>query len=221
MLINQTNTIRENSKIFRKKKCTQHKMSYLQKVCTHPNCLESTTLSLLCDQCCRKHPKIHNGLIQNYLEFEKVFSQNVFEDIELLENECLNLFLEQKQRMDDEVDRQCDIILEEVKQSLKLINIRIKLKYGSNNLLDSIIKLKESLKIEYNALFSINEVDINDKDIKQYVEFYINFEKMLDENQSKSEEMFEGLEKEFDRISELFNQKLKNIRSVLESDIIK
>ena len=149
------------------------------------------------------------------------YTEELKKSIELLEDECLNILLEQKQRMNDEVDRQCDVILEEVIQSLKLINSRIKLKYDSNNLLDSIKKLKESLKIEYDTLFSIYEPDINDKDIRQYVEFYINFEKMLDKNQTKSEEMFQGLDKEFDKISELFNQKLKNIRSVLESDIIK
>ena len=77
MLINQKSVIGENCKKFRKRKCLQHKMSYLQKVCTHSNCIESKTLSLLCNQCCRIHPQNHNGLIQNYLEFDKIFSDNI------------------------------------------------------------------------------------------------------------------------------------------------
>ena len=130
------------------------------------------------------------------------------------------MFQENKQRLDCEVDRHCELILEEIKQLLQSIKSRIKLKYGSNNLIHTITKLKESLLNEYNSLFIIDETNIKDKDIKQYIEFYINFEKMLEENQVQSEEMFESLEKEFHKITQLFKNKLKGIRSILESDEI-
>ena len=220
MLMNQKHFIEENSKKFRKRKCAQHKISYVQKVCTHPNCIESMTSNLLCNQCFRKHAEDHKGIIQYFLEFDKIFSDNVFVDIELLESDCLNLFLEKKQKLDTEVDRHFDLILEEVKQLLESIKFRIKVKYGSNNLIKEITKLKESLLNEYNTLFTIDEANIKDKDIKQYIEFYINFEKMFEENQANNEEMFENLEKEFDRISRPFDQKLEDIRLILESDEI-
>ena len=68
---------------------------------------------------------------------------------------------------------------------LEPIKSRTKLKYGSNNLVDTTLKLKEPLKTEYNTLFSIDEVGIKDDDIKQYLEFYLIFEKMLEQNQKK------------------------------------
>ena len=91
-------------------------------------------------------------------------------------------------------DRQCDVILEEIKQTLESIKSHTKLKYGSNNLLKTILKLKESLKTEYNALFSIDEPNIKDEDIEQYLEFYLEFEKMLEQNQVKNGEIYEGIE---------------------------
>ena len=220
MLINQKSIIRENSKKFKNRKCPQHKFSHFQKVCTHSTCVKSIELSLLCSQCYRKHSQNHNGLMQSFLEFDKIFSDSVFADIELLENECCNFLLQKQQKIDAEVDRQCNIILEEVKQLLESIKSRIKLKYGSNNLIDMITKLKESLKTEYNTLFSIDEASIKDDDIKQYLEFYLNFEKMLEQNQVKSEEIYEYIENELSGISQLFNKKLKNIKLVLELDVI-
>ena len=220
MLVNEKSIIRENSKKFRLRKCPQHIMSYFQKVCTHSSCIESVASSLLCNQCFRKHPKNHNGLIQYYLESDKIFSDNVFADIELLENECLNVIIEKKQKFDAEIDKHCDSILQEIKQLIQSISIRIKLKYGSNDLINAITKLKESLKIEYNTLFSIDEANIKDKDIKQYLEFYLNFEKIFEQNQAKSEEIWQSLEEESHRISQLFNRKLNDIKSILESDEI-
>ena len=220
MLINQNSIIRDNSKKFRQRKCPQHKLSHFQKVCTHSTCVQSIALSLLCSQCYRKHSENHNGLRQSFVEFDKIFSDSVFTDIELLENECLNVFLEKQQKVDAEVDRQCIVILEEVKQLLESIKSRTKLKYGSNNLVDTIRKQKESLKTEYNALFSIDEPKIKDDDIEQYLEFYLHYEKMLEQNQVKSEEIFEGIENELSGISQLFNKKLKDIGLVLESDEI-
>ena len=110
MLINQQSIIRDTSKKFRKKICPQHQVSYVQKVCTNSICIETMASSFLCNQCHRKHAKNHNGLIQYYLEFDKIFSKNVFADIELLENRCSDVFLENKQRVDAEVDKHCDII---------------------------------------------------------------------------------------------------------------
>ena len=221
MLMNQKSIIRDNSKKFRQRKCPQHKLSHFQKVCTHSICLETISLSLLCSQCYRKHPENHNGLIQYSLEFDKIFSDSVFADIELLENECLNVLLEKQQRVDAEVDRQCNVILEEVKKLLESIKSHTKSKYGSNNLIDTISKLKESLKNEYNTLFSIDEANIKDEDITQYLEFYLNFEENLEQNQAKCEEIYECIENELSSISELFDQKLKDITSILESDKIK
>ena len=219
--MNEKSIIRDNSKKFQKRKCPHHKLSHFQKVCTHSTCVKSIALSLLCSQCYRKHSENHNGLMQSFLEFDKIFSDNVFANIELLENELLNVLLEKQQRVDAEVDRQCNVILEEVKQLLESIKSCIKLKYGSNNLIDTILKLKESLRIEYNTLFSIDEASIKDDDIKKYLEFYLNFEKMLEENQVKSEEIYEGIESELSSISQLFNKKLKDIKLVFQSDEIK
>ena len=221
MLINQNRIIKDNSKKFQNRKCPQHKLRHLQKVCTHSTCVKSIALSLLCSQCYRKHSENHNGLMQSVLEFDKIFSDSVFTDIELLENECLNILSEKQQKIDAEVDKQCNVILEEVKQLLESIKSRIKLKYDSNNLVDTILKLKESLKTEYNTLFSIDEANIKDDDIKQYLEFYHNFKKMLEQNQIKSEEIYESIENELSGISQLFNKKLKDIKLVLESDGIK
>ena len=94
--MNQKSTIRENSKNFRLRKCPQHKMSHLQKVCIHPSCVESKTLNLFCNQCFRKHAKNHNEMIPYNLEFDKIFSENVLTDVEILENECLNVFIDKK-----------------------------------------------------------------------------------------------------------------------------
>ena len=221
MLINQKSIVRENSKKFQNRKCPQHKFSHFQKVCTHSNCVKSIALSLLCSQCYRKHSEYHNGLVQYFLEFDKIFSDSVFADIELLESEFFNFLLEKQQKVDVEVDRQCAVILEEVKRLLESIKSHIKLKYGSNNLVDTIIKLKESLKTEYNTLFSIDEASIKDDDIKQYLEFYLKFEKMLEQNQVKCEEIYEGIENKLSGISQLFNKKLKDIKLVLQSDGIK
>ena len=218
MLINQKSIIRENSKKFQNRKCPQHKLSHFQKVCTHSTCVKSIALSFLCSQCYRKHSENHNGLVQYFLEFDKIFSDSVFANIELLENECLNVLLEKQQKVDTEVDRQSNVILEEVKQLVESIKSRIKLKYGSNNLIDTILKLKESLKTEYNTLFSIDEASVKDDDIKKYLEFYLKFEKMLEQNQMKSEEIYEGIETELSGISQLLNNKLKDIKLVLESD---
>ena len=179
MLMNQKSIIRENSKKFRQRKCLQHKMSYVQKICTHSTCLQSITSSLLCNQCFRKHPGNHDGLVPYYLELDKIFSDNVLTEIELLENECLNVLLENKQKVDAEVDRQCDLFLEEIKKLLESMKSRTKLKYGSNNLIDTITKLKESLKTQYNTLFSIDDANIKNEDIKQYLEFYLTFEKFF------------------------------------------
>ena len=221
MLINQKSVIRENSKRFRLKKCPHHIISYLQKVCTHSSCIESIASSLLCNQCFRKHPKIHNGLVQYHLESDKIFSDNVFIDIESLENECFTVLLEKKQKVDAEVDKHCDAILEKIKQSLESIKSHIKQKYGTNDLVDKVFKLKESLKSEYNTLFSIDEANIKDKDIKQYLEFYLNYEKLFEQNQAKTEEIYQSIEKEIIIISQLFNQKLKDMVSILELDMIK
>ena len=220
MLINQKSIIRENSKKFRKRKCPQHRISYVQKVCTHSTCIESMASNLLCNQCFRKHAENHKEMIKYFLEFDKIFSDNVFTDIELLENECLDMFLENKQQVDAEIDSHCDLILEEIKKSLESIKFRIKVKYGSNDLIDKITKLKESLKTEYNTLFLIDEANIKDEDVKQYLEFYVNFEKIFEQNQRKSEEMYERIQKELRSISQLFHQKLKDIKLILESDQI-
>ena len=220
--MNQKSIIRENSKKFRQRKCPNHQLSHFQKVCTHSNCVKSIESSLLCNQCFRKHPGNHNGLIQYYVfEFDKIFSDNVFTEIESFENECLNVLLENKQRMDAEVDRQCDVILEEIKQLVESIKSRTKLKYCSNNLIETITMLKESLKMEYNALFSIDEANIKDEDIKQYLKFYLNFEKTFEQNQAKSEEIYKDIEKELSSISQLFDQKVRDIKLILESDKIK
>ena len=219
--MNKKSIIRDNSKKFQNRKCLQHKLRHLQKVCTHSTCVKYIALSLLCTQCYHKHSEKHNGLMQCFLEFDKIFSDSVFTDIELLENECLNILSEKQQKIDAEVDKQCNVILEEVKQLLESIKSRIKLKYDSNNLVDTILKLKESLKTEYNTLFSIDEANIKDDDIKQYLEFYLNFEKILEQNRIKSEEIYESIEKELSGISQLFNKKLKDIKFVLESDGIK
>ena len=221
MSTNPKSIIRENSKIFRKKRCAHHKRSYFQKVCTHSTCVQSTELSFLCNQCYHKHPGNHNGLIQYYLEFNKIFSENVFADIELLENECLNVLLENKQKIDTAVDRHCDFISEQVTKLLESIKSRIKLKYSSNDLINAITKLKESLKTEYNTLFSIDEANIKDQDIRQYLEFYLNFEKKFEQIEVKSEEMeiYESLQNELSSIFQLFDQKLKDVKSIWESDI--
>ena len=215
MLLNQQNNIRETSKKFRKKTCPQHQVSYIQKVCTHSTCIGRMTSSFLCNQCFRKHTKNHIGFTQYYLEFDKIFSKNVFVDIELLENRCSDILLENKQRVDAEIDKQCNIILEEIKQLIESIKFRIKQKYGTNNLIDTITKLKESLLNEYNTLFSIHEPNIKDDDIKQYLEFYLNYEKLFEENQANNEVMYQSIESELSNISLLFNEKLKDIRSIL------
>ena len=221
MLINQKSIIRENSKKFRQRKCVQHKLNHFQKVCTHSACVQSIALSFLCNQCYRKHPENHNGLIQNYLDFDKIFSENVFNDIELLENECLNVLLEKQQKVDVEIDRLSDVILEEIKQLLESIKFRTKQKYSSTSLIDTVLKLKESLQSEYNTVFSIDEANIKDEDIKHYLEFYLSYEKIFEENQEKIEGIYDGIQNELSSISQLFNQKLKDIRSILESDGIK
>ena len=218
--MNTKSIIRDNSKKFRLRKCPQHQLSHFQKVCAHSNCIDSMALSFLCNQCFRKHPENHhNGMIQYFLEFDKIFSENVFTDIELLENVCLSVLLEKQQRIDDEIDRNCDNILEGVKQSLELIKFRIKQKYGTDSLIDTVSKLKESLKIQYNTLFLIDETNIRDNIIKQYLEFYLNFEKILEQNQAKSEEIYKSIGKELSGISQLFNKILKDIKLVLESDV--
>ena len=221
MLINQKNTIRENSKKFRLRKCLHHKLSHFQKVCIHSACIQSIALSCLCNQCHRKHPKHHNGLILTYLDFDKIFSENVFNDIELLENECLNVLLEKQQKVDVEIDRLSDVILEEIKQLLESIKFRTKQKYSSNSLIDTVLKLKESLQSEYNTVFSVEEANIKDEDIKHYLEFYLIYEKMFEENQAKIEGICDGIQNELSSISQLFNQKLKDIRSILASDDIR
>ena len=221
MLINQKTIINENSRKFRQRKCIQHKLCNFQKVCTHSACIQSTALSFLCIQCHRKHPDNHNGLIQNYLDIDKIFSESIFEDIELLENDTLNVLLEKQQRLDDEVDKHCDVILQEIKELIESMKFRIKLKYGSNDLIKRVNKLKESLKNEYDTLFSIDETNIKNEDIKQYLEFYLNFEKIFEENQAKSEKIIQSIEKDILSIPQLFNQKLKDIKSTLESDSIK
>ena len=219
MLINNKTIITENSKKFRQRKCPHHKVSYVQKVCTHSSCIESMAWSLLCNQCFRKHPENHTELIKNYLEFDKIFSENVFNDIELLENECLEVFLQKKQRMDAEIDKHCDIICEEVKQLVDSMKFRTKLKYSANDLVDQVLKLKESLQTEYNTLFSMDETNIKNQDIKQYLEFYLHYEKIFEQKQAKNEEIYEDIQKELNGISQLFGQKLKHIRSILESDM--
>ena len=219
MLINQKSVIRETSKRFSKKICPQHQVSYVQKVCTHSTCIESMSSSFLCNPCFRKHSKNHNGVIQYYLEFDKIFSENVFADIEVLENRCLTMLFENKQRLDVEVDKHCDIIIQEITQLVESIKIGTKLKYGAIDLVDKVLKLKESLQSEYNTLFSIDEANIKDEDVKQYLEFYLNYEKIFDQNQAKCEEIHEDTEKELSSISQLFNQKLQDIKSILESDI--
>ena len=220
MLINQKSIIRENSRKFRQRKCPHHQLSHFQKVCTHSTCIELMASSLLCNQCFRKHPGNHNGFIPYYLEFDKIFSENIFTEIESFENECSNILLENKQRVDAEVDRQCDLFLEEIKKLLQSMKSRTKLKYGSNDLVETITKLKESLETQYHTLFSI-DVETRDHDITQYLKFYLNFEKMFEQNQAKSEEIYKDMEKELSSISQLFDQKLKDIRSILESDITK
>ena len=219
--MDQKNIIRENSKAFRQKKCHHHRVSHVQKICTHSGCIESMASSLLCNQCFRKHPKNHNGMIQYFLEFDKIFSDHVFTDIELLENQCLNVFQEKKQKFDAEIDKQCDFILEEVKQLLESIKFNKKQKYGTNDLADTVLKLKESLRTEYNTLFLIDEANITDQDIKKYLEFYLNFEKKFDQSQAKNEKIDQSIEKELNSISQLFDQKLKDIKSLLEFDNIK
>ena len=219
--MNQKSIIRENSKKFRQTKCSQHQLCHFQKVCTNSTCVQSIASSLLCNQCFRKHPHNHNGLVPYYLEFDKIFSDTVFTEIESFEHECVNLLLENKQIVDAEVDRQCDVFLEEIKKLLELMKSRIKLKYGSNNLIDTITKLKESLKTQYNTLFSIDEANLKDEDIKKYLEFYLSYEKIFEQNQAKSEEIYKDMEKELSRISQLFDQKVRDIELILESDKIK
>ena len=216
MLINQKSTIRDNSKKFRQRKCSQHQFSHFKKVCTHSSCIESMVSSLLCNQCYCKHSKNHNGLIQYFLEFDKIFSDNVFNEIESLEDECLNFLLENKQKIDAVIDRHCDFISKEVIKLIELIKSRIKLKYGSNNLIETIIKLKDSLQREYNILFSIDEANRKNEDVKQYLEFYLNFEELFEQNQAKSEEIYEGIEKELSNISQFFDKKYNDIKSLLE-----
>ena len=206
MLTNQNTIIRENATKFRKRLCPQHQVSHVQKICTHTSCIKSISSSFLCNKCYRKHPENHNGWIPCFLEFDKIFSENIFNDIDLLENQCLNSLQEKKQRLDAEVDKYCDMIFEEIKQLIESMKFRIKLKYDSNELIETVAKLKESLKIEYNTLFSIDEANIKDKDIKQYLEFYLNFEKIFEQNQAKSEEIWQSLEEESHRISQLFNR---------------
>ena len=144
-MLNQKSIIRETSKKFRKKICPQHQVSYVQKVCTHSTCIEFMSSSFLCNQCFRKHAKNHNGVIQYHLEFDKIFSEYVFADIELLENRCLSMLLENKQRLDAEVDKHCNIIIQEITQLVESIKFRTKLKVnGTNDLVDKVLKLKES-----------------------------------------------------------------------------
>ena len=221
MLMNQKSIIRENSKRFRQRKCSQHQLCHFQKVCTNSTCVQSITSSLLCNQCYRKHPGNHDGLVPYYLEFDKIFSENVFTEIESFENECLNFLLENKQKVDAEVDRQCDVILEEIKKLLESMKSRTKLKYGSNNLVETITKLKESLKTQYNTLFLIDEANIKNEDIKQYLEFYLTFEKFFEQNQAKSEEISKDIKIQLSSISQLFDQKVKDIELILESDKMK
>ena len=216
--MNEKSIIRENSRKFRLRKCLQHKVGSIQKVCTHSSCIESIASSLLCNQCFRKHPENHNGVIQYFLEFDKIFSENVFADIEQLETECLDVLLKKKSRLDAEIDRYCDMVLEEVKQILDSIKFHKKQKYGLDDLIEKIIKLKESLKTEYNKLFIINETNLKDQDIKRYLEFYLKFEKDFVNYQAKGEEIHQSLEKELISVSQLFNQKLKDIKSLLESN---
>ena len=109
MLINQKSIIRETSKKFRKKICPQHQVSDVQKVSTHSTCIKSMSSSFLCNKYFWKHAKNHYGMIQYYLEFDKIFS-----DIDLLENRCSNISLENKQRVNAEVDKHCDIILQQI-----------------------------------------------------------------------------------------------------------
>ena len=219
MLINQTHIIEENSKKLRQRKCYQHKLSHFQKVCTHSTCVESTELSLLCNQCYRKHHENHNGFIQYHLEFDKIFSKSVFNDIELLENGCLNVLLEKKQRLDAEVDRHYDVILKEIKQLLESTKFHLKQKYVTNDLVDRVLKLKESLLNEYNLFFSIDEANIKDEDIKRYLQFYLNFEKIFEQNQAENEDIYQSIENELSSISVLFNKKLKDITTILESHL--
>ena len=69
-------------------------------------------------------------------------------------------------------------------------------------------------------MFSVDEANIKDENIKKYLEFYLSFEKMLEENQAKSEEMYQSLEEESKKISQLLNQKLKNIELIFQNDEI-
>ena len=111
--------------------------------------------------------------------------------------------------------------MEEVKQLLESIKFNKKQKYGTNDLADTVLKLKESLRTEYNTLFLIDEANITDQDIKKYLEFYLNFEKKFDQSQAKNEKIDQSIEKELNSISQLFDQKLKDIKSLLEFDNIK
>ena len=52
------------------------------------------------------------------------------------------MFLDNKERVDSEIDKQCDFILQKVKQLLELIKLHKKQRYGTDNLLDRVLRLK-------------------------------------------------------------------------------
>ena len=208
-------SIKNNSEKFRKRKCQTHRLSGFQMVCPSSECIKSPKLSLLCNQCYAKHNSNHGGL---YIVFDKIFSENVFKEIEDLESICSSIIHENKQNFYDQLDRYCFNILEDITKYLANIKSLAKTKYEENNYTNTFIELKETLREAYNNFFSKNEESIQDEDIKKYLEFYIHFQDVFEENKAKSEEMLSNIENEFEIISKSFDKKIKDIKEILELD---
>ena len=131
----------------------------------------------------------------------------------------LDVLLERKTKIDAQIEKHCDVILDELKHLPGSIKFHIMKKFLSIDLTETMAKLKDSLRIEYNTLF-FDESDSNSEENQKYLDFYLNFEKLA-QNQEQSGEMCQNIERELNSASELFNKEIIDLRIILKSDKIK
>ena len=202
---------------FRNRKCPKHPLRRFEKICASQECINSTSICLLCNQCFAIHRDKHD-LKSQYHDFGRVFSEEVIKEVEDLTETSAETLQNHAESYNSKIDEYCSLILIELTKGLEAFKARVKLNYSSDESQQKFKNFKESLLSEYKVLFSKDEKGINNEDIIRYLKFFNSFDKNLQEEKNKFESILLNPNRQLADISDLLNKKLNVIKDLLKED---
>jgi len=216
MNTNKDIALQQNLQNLQTRKCTKHPLTKLDKVCTSPNCIKSSSTCLLCRQCFDSHMLTHDTNMK-YLDYNEVFSYLLIREIDNVQEDSWGTLQLHQEKMLKRLEELCTTILKEVTQALEITKTKAKQLLKNQISQENLKTLKASVDQQYQFFFSKDPNTLNDQDLQNYIAAYTRNKSQLDKEIVKFEAVIKDTTKRQTDLDNVYKAKLENIKKILEN----